>query len=97
MLCNAQYVTNSLIRAKHSFKNIRESIMAQQPTAAASPQDHIKNLQKSALDGDIKGMADSIGELHAQWGALTAEMQSDVHKLEAIFLTILQARTKKVH
>ncbi|TAL28941.1 MAG: hypothetical protein EPN97_13875 [Alphaproteobacteria bacterium] len=62
-----------------------------------SPQDHIKNLQKFAVDGDIKGMAESIGELHAQWGSLTSEMQSDVMKLEAIFLSILQARTTKVH
>ncbi len=71
--------------------------MPSQPTIATSPQDHIKNLQKFAVDGDIKGMAESIGELHAQWGVLSAEMQSDVMKLEAIFLTLLQARTKKVH
>jgi hypothetical protein len=66
-------------------------------SAATTPQDHLKNLQKFAVDGDIKGMAESIGELHAQWGTLTPEMQSDCMKLEAIFLTILQARTKKVH
>lgn len=67
------------------------------PVAAISPQDHIRNLQKFAVDGDIKGMAESIGELHAQWESLSAEMQSDIMKLEAIFLSILQARTKKVN
>jgi hypothetical protein len=71
--------------------------MPNQSAFATSPQDHIKNLQKFAVDGDIKGMAESIGELHAQWGSLTADMQSDVMKLEAIFLSILQARTNKVH
>jgi hypothetical protein len=70
--------------------------MPNQP-AVTSPEDHIKNLQKFAVDGDVKGMAESIGELHAQWGTLTPEMQSDCMKLEAIFLTILKARTKKVH
>ena len=69
--------------------------MSNQP--AASPQDHLKNLQKFAVDGDIKGMAESIGELHAQWNALSPDMQSDCMKLEAIFLTILQSRTRKVH
>jgi hypothetical protein len=67
------------------------------PPPVASPQEHVRNLEKFAVDGDIRGMAESIGELHAQWGALSAEMQSDVMKLEAIFLTLLQARTKKVH
>lgn len=67
------------------------------PTIVTTPHDHIRNLEKFAVDGDIKGMAESIGELHAQWGSLTSQMQSDVMKLEAIFLTILQARTKKVH
>lgn len=70
--------------------------MPNQPTVT-TPHDHIRNLEKFAVDGDIKGMAESIGELHAQWSSLTSQMQSDVMKLEAIFLTILQARTKKVH
>lgn len=83
--------------AKHTCNITREIIMPQQPTAAASPQDHLKNLQKFAVDGDVKGMAESIGELHAQWGALSLEMQSDVLKMEAIFLSLLQARTRVVH
>ena len=71
--------------------------MATTQSMSVSPQDHIKNLEKFAVDGDIRGMAESIGELHAQWDTLTPAMQSDVMKLEAIFLTLLQARTKKVH
>ncbi|MEZ0226964.1 MAG: hypothetical protein ACAH83_20600 [Alphaproteobacteria bacterium] len=65
--------------------------------ASVSPQDHIKNLEKFAADGDIKGMAESIGELHTQWDRLSGDMQADIMKLEAIFLSLLQARMKKVH
>lgn len=32
-----------------------------------SPQEHITRIERCVLDADIAGMAESLGELHAQW------------------------------
>ena len=65
-------------------------------TAAAprSAQETIKHLEKCIVDGDIAAMALDIGDLHERWGTLDSATQSDVMKLEAIFLTMLQARSR---
>jgi hypothetical protein len=65
------------------------------PNLSPTPEDHIKNFEKAIVDADIPKMAHCIGELHAQWATLSPAMQSDILKLEAIFLSILQARAKK--
>jgi hypothetical protein len=59
-----------------------------------SPEQHVKKFEKAIYDGDIAVMAECIGNLHAQWSALSSEMQSHILKLEAIFLSILNARTR---
>jgi hypothetical protein len=60
-----------------------------------TPEEHIKRIERCVVEADLPGMADSIGELHSQWEALSAAMRSDILKLEAIFLTMLQARTRR--
>ena len=67
----------------------------EQPVLDPSPEDYIKTFEKAIVDADIPKMAHCIGELHAQWDRLSPAMQSDILKLEAIFLSILQARVKK--
>jgi hypothetical protein len=59
-----------------------------------SPQELIKHLEKCIYDGDIAAMAQAIGDLHARWDSIGSEMRSDIVKLEAIFLSMLQARAR---
>jgi len=59
------------------------------------PEELIKKLEQAIYDADIPVMAELIGDLHVQWNSLTAERQQDVLKLEAIFLSILNARARK--
>jgi hypothetical protein len=66
--------------------------MSDLPAALKSPQDHVRALQDFALAGDLPGMLRCIGDLHARWDSLGA-LQPEVTKLEAIFLTMLKART----
>ena len=58
------------------------------------PEVLIKKLEKAIYDADIPVMAELIGELHVQWSSISPERQQDVLKLEAIFLSILNARTR---
>jgi hypothetical protein len=59
-----------------------------------TPEELIKKFEKAIVDGDIPVMAEMIGELHAQWNNISSERQSDILKLEAIFLSMLNARMK---
>ncbi len=59
-----------------------------------TPEEHIKRIEKGVIDADIAAMADSIGELHMQWATLSEPLRADILKLEAIFLTMLQARLR---
>ena len=59
-----------------------------------SPEEQVKQLEKYIYDGDIAGMAQVIGDLHARWDSLGGEMRADILKLEAIFLSMLQARVR---
>ena len=59
-----------------------------------SPQEHVVRFEKAILDGDIAAMAESIGELHTQWDSLSPAVQADIRKLEAIFLSMLNARVQ---
>jgi hypothetical protein len=65
------------------------------PGEHTSAQDLIKSLEKALYDADIPRMVEYIGELHVQWASLSPETQSNVMKLEAIFLSILNARVKR--
>ena len=60
-----------------------------------TPADHIKRMEKCVIDADLAGMAESIGELHSQWADIDETMRSDILKLEAIFLTLLNARVRR--
>jgi hypothetical protein len=62
---------------------------------AMSPEEHIARIEKCVVAADIAGMAESLGELHAQWQTLPATVRSQLLKLDAILLTLLQARTRK--
>jgi hypothetical protein len=55
----------------------------------------IKALEKHIYDADITAMAGCIGELHQRWQSLTEGERSQVLKLDAIFLTLLNARAKR--
>jgi hypothetical protein len=58
-----------------------------------TPEDHLKILGRSAVDGDLSTMMKNIGELHLRWNSLSPALQGDVRRMEGIFLTMLQART----
>lgn len=57
-----------------------------------SPAEHIKDLEKSAVAGDIAGMAKGIEQLRNQWDRLDDRMKADIQKLEAIFLSLVQLK-----
>lgn len=57
-----------------------------------SPEDHLKILHRHAMDGDLAGMMKDIGELHLRWNHLPPDIQTDVKKMEGIFLSMLQAK-----
>ena len=57
-----------------------------------TPAEHIKRMEKYVIDADLAGMAESTGELHAQWVGIDEAMRADILKLEAVLLTILNAR-----
>jgi hypothetical protein len=58
------------------------------------PEDVIRTFERAIIDADVSRMAECIGELHSRWNTLSSTMQSDVLKLEAIFLSILNARVR---
>jgi hypothetical protein len=58
-------------------------------------REHIVCLEKAIYDGDIPAMAQCIAELHDVWETLPPETQTDVLKLEAIFLSMLNARVNR--
>jgi hypothetical protein len=60
-----------------------------------SPEEHIARIEKCVVAADIAGMVESLGELHCQWQTLPATMRAQLLKLDAILLTLLQARTRK--
>jgi hypothetical protein len=60
-----------------------------------SPEEHIARVEKCVVAADLAGMLESLGELHGQWQTLPETMRSHVLKLDAILLTLLQARTRK--
>jgi hypothetical protein len=55
----------------------------------------VKRFETHIYDADIAGMAQCVGELHERWSSLTENVRSHVLKLEAIFLSILKARTSQ--
>ncbi len=60
-----------------------------------TPAEHIKRMEKCVIDADLAGMAESIGDLHTQWDQIDEAMRSDILKLEAIFLSMLNARVNR--
>lgn len=60
-----------------------------------SPEEHIARAEKCVVAADLAGMLESLGELHGQWQTLPVTMRSYVLKLDAILLTLLQARTRR--
>ena len=67
----------------------------EQPAGSVSAEENIKSLEQAIYDADMARMFALIGELHTQWDSLTSERQADVLKLEAIFLSMLKARTNQ--
>lgn len=61
---------------------------------AMSLEEHIARIEKCVVTADIAGMAESLGELHGQWQTLPAAVRSQLLKLDAILLTLLQARRR---
>jgi len=55
-------------------------------------EDVIRAFERAIVDADVPRMAECIGELHMRWNTLSSARQSDILKLEAIFLSILNAR-----
>jgi hypothetical protein len=62
---------------------------------AMSPEEHIARIEKCVVAADIAGMAHALGELHGQWQTLPETVRSQLLTLDAILLTLLQARTRK--
>jgi len=86
---------SEFVRACRVAEKMGRSVMANDPsTATKSPEEQIKYLEKCIYDGDIAAMAQVIGDLHARWDSLGSDMRADIMKLEAIFLTMLKARSK---
>jgi hypothetical protein len=52
----------------------------------------VRELEKFIAAGDISSMAKTIEELHRDWDSLGAPLQKDVEKLEAVFLSMVNAR-----
>jgi hypothetical protein len=53
-----------------------------------------RNFEKAAVDGDIAKMACALGDLHERWESLESDMRMDILKMDAIFLSMLNARVK---
>jgi hypothetical protein len=86
---------SEFVRACRVAGKMGRPVMANDPSPVTkSPEEQIKYLEKCIYDGDIAAMAHVIGDLHARWDSLGSEMRSDIMKLEAIFLTMLQARSR---
>ena len=63
-------------------------------TAVTTPEDQIAELERYAAAGDLANMMQVIGDLHENWNRLGVDAQDDVRRLEAIFLSMLKAKTK---
>jgi len=63
-------------------------------TDLKTPQQQIKDFEKSIALGDLGGMANSVQALRGRWDELDAPQQQDVAKLEAIFLSIVKLKTE---
>jgi hypothetical protein len=63
-------------------------------TAVTTPEDQIAALERYAAAGDLANMMQVIGDLHENWNRLGVDAQDDVRRLEAIFLSMLKAKTK---
>jgi predicted metalloendopeptidase len=59
-----------------------------------TPQQEIKDFEKSIALGDLGGMANAVQALRGRWDELDAPQQQDVAKLEAIFLSIVKLKTE---
>jgi hypothetical protein len=65
------------------------------PGTNPTPRDDIRELERLSLAADLPAMLKRIGDIHGRWDRFSAAERDDVTKLEAIFLTLLQARTGK--
>lgn len=54
---------------------------------------HIQELQKRIVMGDISGMAGSVATLQSEWSSLSESERQEVLKLEAIFLSMVEIET----
>jgi hypothetical protein len=54
----------------------------------------IREFRRHIVAGDILAMAQSVTALHDNWGSLSENEQHEVLKLEAIFLSLVHARTE---
>ena len=61
-------------------------------TATKSPEGAVPHLERRVVDGDITAMAQVIGDLRARLDSFGSDMRSDIAKLEAILVSMRQAR-----
>ncbi len=60
--------------------------------APATPQEQVQQLQKSVAAGDLARMMAQIGDIHERWAHFSAEQQTEIEKMEAVFLSMLKAK-----
>lgn len=59
---------------------------------AGSAQIQVRHLESCIAAGDIPGMARSVEALRQSWDSLDEATRADVLKLEAIFLSLVNAK-----
>jgi hypothetical protein len=64
------------------------------PARQANPGERLEELGKLCAAADLPAMLSRIGDIHQDWGSFSPPPQAEVLKIEAIFLSLLNARTR---
>lgn len=62
--------------------------------ATKTPEEKIQELKTLAAAGDLANMMQVIGDLHENWSRLGVDAQEEVRRLEAVFLSMLKAKSR---
>lgn len=62
--------------------------------AQKSPEETVQELKRLVAAGDVANMMQVIGDLHENWNQLSVDTQDEVRQLEAVFLSMLKAKSK---
>lgn len=68
--------------------------MAEPVDAPKPPEELIRELERYVVAADMAGMAEIIPQWRAHWGSISEPMRREILTLEAIFLTMVNARAK---